>query len=83
MADAVHLAGATRVHHTTGAMEALPTDPSTLVICEPWRAWRVIWEAQRLPAAQGMLSAAVCVRVDVCDGYVALPEVRFKRKSQK
>ena len=39
--------------------------------------------AQRLPAAQGMVSAAVCVRVDVCDGYVALPEVRFKRKSQK
>ena len=39
--------------------------------------------AQRLPAAQGMVSAAVCVRVDVCEGYVALPEVRFKRKSQK
>ena len=39
--------------------------------------------AQRLPAAQGMVSEAVCVRVDVCDGYVALPEVRFKRKSQK
>ena len=39
--------------------------------------------AQRLPVAQGMVSAAVCVRVDVCDGYVALPEVRFKRKSQK
>ena len=40
--------------------------------------------AQRLPAAQGMVSAAaVCVRIDVCDGYVALPEVRFKRKSQK
>ena len=39
--------------------------------------------AQRLPAAQGMVSAAVCVRVDVCDGYVALPEVRFKIKSQK
>ena len=39
--------------------------------------------AQRLPAAQGMVSAAVCVRVDVCEGYVALPEVRFERKSQK
>ena len=71
MADAVHLAGATRVHHTTVDMEVLPADSSTLVIREPWRAWRV-----------GMV-AAVCVRVDVCDGYVALPEVRFKRKSQK
>ena len=39
--------------------------------------------AQRLPAAQGMVSEVVFVHVDVCDGYVALPEVRFKRKSQK
>ena len=39
--------------------------------------------AQRLPAAQGTVSAAVCVRVDVCDGYVAPPEVRFKIKSQE
>ena len=39
--------------------------------------------AQRLPAAQGMVSADVCVHADVCDGYVALPEVRFKRKYQK
>ena len=84
MADAVHLTGATRVHHTTVAMEVLPADSSTLVICEPWRAWRVIWDsaAPARCAGHGVCSC-VCVRVDVCDGYVALPEVRFKRKSQK
>ena len=45
VADAVHLAGATRVHHTTVAMDVLPADSFTLVICEPWRAWRVILDS--------------------------------------
>ena len=54
------------------------------MICEPWRAWRVIWDSAALARCAGHgVCSCVGVRVDVCDGYVALPEVRFKRKSQK
>ena len=44
MADAVHLAFAKRVRHTTRAMEVLPAD-FAWVVCEVWRAWRVIGDS--------------------------------------
>ena len=89
MADAVHLAGATRVHHTTAvAMEVLAADSSALVICEMRRAWCVIGgrcAATARCTRHGVCSCVgVCSSVDVCDGCATLPEkVRFKRKSPK
>ena len=45
VANAVHLAGPERVHHTTRAMEVLPADASALVICERRWAWVVLGSA--------------------------------------
>ena len=45
MANAVHLAGPERVHHTTSGMEVLPADASALVICELRWAWRVVGDS--------------------------------------
>ena len=61
MANALHLAvpsGSTTPQ--VSVMEVLPADASALVICEVRWGWRVVGTAvQRLPAAQGMVSAAV------------------------
>ena len=57
-----HLAFAKRVRHTTRAMEVLPAD-FAWVVCEVWRAWRVIGDsfaAAGCCAGHGV-SAAVCV----------------------
>ena len=82
MADAVHLAFAKRVRHTTRAMEVLRAD-FAWVVCEVWRAWRVIGDSF---AAAGCcaglgVSAAVCV-IGLQLLCVAL-EVRFRRKFPK
>ena len=87
VADAVHLAGATRVHHTTVAMEVLAADSSAFVICEMRRAWCVIrgrCAATARCAGHGVCSCVgVCSSV-VCDGCATLPEkFRFWRKSPK
>ena len=42
--DAVHLAFAKRVRHTTRTMEVLPGDFAS-VVCEVCRAWRVIGDS--------------------------------------
>ena len=70
MANAVHLAGPERVHHTTSGMEVLPADASTLVICELRWAWRVVGDSCAATAGcagHSLSAAAVC---DACDGYV-------------
>ena len=48
MANAVHLAGPERVHHTTRAMEVLPADASALVICERRWAWVVLGSSRSI-----------------------------------
>ena len=56
------IAFAKRVRHTTRAMEVLPAD-FAWVVCEVWRAWRVIGDsfaAAGCCAGNGV-SAAVCV----------------------
>ena len=68
-ANAVHLAGPERVHHTTSAMEVLPADPSALVICELRWAWRGVGDSCAVTArcaGHGVCSCCVC---DACDGY--------------
>ena len=45
VANAVHLAGPERVHHTTSAIEVLPADASALVICELRWAGRVVGDS--------------------------------------
>ena len=66
MANAVHLAGPERVHHTTSAMEVLHADASALVICELRWAWRVVGNSC-VATARYAGHGAVC---DACDGYV-------------
>ena len=62
VADAVHLAFAKRVRHTRRAMEVPPAD-FAWVVCEVWRAWRVIGDsfAEAGCCAGHGVSAAVCV----------------------
>ena len=69
MADAVHLAFAKRVRHTTRAMEVLPAD-FAWVVCEVWRAWRVIGDsfaAAGCCPGQGVF-AAVC-KISLCGTF--------------
>ena len=65
MANAVHLAGPERVHHTTSAMEVLPADASALVICELRWAWRGVGDSCTATARY----RCVC---DECDGVMAV-----------
>lgn len=82
MADAMHLGGALRVHHTTGAMEVLPADSSTLVICERRRAWRVIGDSRAATARHA--GHGVCSCVGVCVHVVStLFDLREKSQLQK
>ena len=63
VADAVHLELAKRVRHTTRAMAVLPAD-FAWVVCEVWRAWRVIGDSiagAGCCAGHGV-SAVVCDR---------------------
>ena len=61
MANAVHLAGPERVHHTTSAMEVLPADASALVICELRWAWRVVGHSCAATARAGHGVCSCCV----------------------
>ena len=45
VANAVHLAGPERVHHTTSSMEVLPAGAYALVIGELRWAWRVVGDS--------------------------------------
>ena len=66
VANAVHLAGPERVHHTAGAMELLPADASALVICELRWAWRVVGDscaATARCAGHGVCSCCGVMRV--------------------
>ena len=78
MADAVHLAFAKQVRHTTRAMEVLAAD-FAWVVCEVWRAWRVIGDsfaAAGCCAGQGVF-AAVC-KISLCGTFqqgCAIPQI--------
>ena len=68
VANAVHLAGPERVHHTTSAMKVLPGDASALVICELRWAWRVVGDSCAATArCAGHVCSCVC---EAFNGYV-------------
>ena len=69
MANAVHLAGPERVHHTTSAMEVLPAGAYALVICELRWAWRVVKDSCAATARCTGNGVCSCV-CDACGGYV-------------
>ena len=69
MANAVHLAGPDRVHHTTSVLEILPADASVLVICELLWAWRVVGNSCAATARCAGHDVCSCV-CDACDGSV-------------
>ena len=69
VANAVHLAGPERVHHTASAMEVLPADASALVMCELRWAWRVVGNSCAATARCAGHGVCSCV-CDACDGYV-------------
>ena len=62
MADAVHVAFAKRVRHTTREVEVFPAD-FAWVVCDVWRAWSVITDSfarAGFRAGYGVSAAAVC-----------------------
>ena len=75
VADAVHLELAKRVRRTTRAMAVLPAD-FAWVVCEVWRAWRVIGDSF---AVAGCCAGHGCLCNCVCDRSAAAVCGTFQR----
>ena len=75
VADAVHLAFAKRVRHTTRAMEIRAAD-FAWVVCDVWRPWRVIGDSF---GAAVSCAGMVCPQLCVCDRSATVVCGTFQR----